>query len=526
MPSADFVVVGSGPSGTFAARQLRGRDVLVLDVGHRGQPGGLTANLYDVRQAPPSGVNAFDELIGSRFESLHNVFHSYTSPKLKGPRMRFVTRGAAEWSPVASGDVDHVISLAAGGMANVWGAGLYPFSDDDLAGYPIGLAELLPYYDAVVAHVGVSGADDDLSQFFGPARGLQPPVELPAIGRDILARYERRRAGLNREGLYIGRPRLAVLTQSHDGRPAYKYEALEFFRPNDPAVYNPAYTLDAMIRAGEVRYRDGVLVERYVETGDFVTVHARECATGEALTFTGRRLILAAGTLNTSRIVLRSSEDYTSELPLLDTPLTYIPLVDPLRVGGALDKFAYSAAMLSAVYKGQHARRTLQVTLYAVLGTLRSDYLFDFPLSIRGNLAAAKYLTPALVIAQVTYPDEHASIRLRLRDDGALELRGTGASRPDVEPHLLRLFRRIGYFGAVSLCRRLKPGSSYRFAGTLPMTESPASRYETDRTGLLHGTRAVYVADAATFSPLPAKNHSFTMMANAMRVADHAGRAP
>ena len=35
---------------------------------------------------------------------------------------------------------------------------------------------------------------------------------------------------------------------------------------------------------------------------------------------------------------------------------------------------------------------------------------------------------------------------------------------------------------------------------------------------------SVYIADAATFSPLPAKNHSFTMMANAMRVAERGAR--
>ena len=33
-------------------------------------------------------------------------------------------------------------------------------------------------------------------------------------------------------------------------------------------------------------------------------------------------------------------------------------------------------------------------------------------------------------------------------------------------------------------------------------------------------TRAIYIADGSTLSPLPSKNHTFTMMANAMRVAD------
>ena len=100
MTSADIIVVGSGPSGTFAAFQLRGRGVLVLDVGHR--PDGdsaLHGNLYDLRKEPAAaGGTLFGEVIGPNYEGLHNVFHPYLSPKLKAPRLRFVTAGARDSS--------------------------------------------------------------------------------------------------------------------------------------------------------------------------------------------------------------------------------------------------------------------------------------------------------------------------------------------------------------------------------------------------------------------------------------------
>jgi choline dehydrogenase-like flavoprotein len=408
-------------------------------------------------------------------------------------------------------------------MANAWGAGLYRFTAEDLAGSPIRIEQLEPYYDAITAKIGISGTDDDLSRFFGPAQGLQPPVKLGAVGRAVLRRYARRRAKMNDQGFYVGYPRLAVLTRDHDGRRAYQYEALEFFRPNDPAVYNPTYTLDEMIDAREIRYEGRVLVERYVETDTGITVHARNSDTCERHTFTCRRLILAAGTINTAKIVLESNGDHTTALPLLDTALTYIPLLNPWAIGGALDKSVYSAAMLNAVYRssGSHP---IQMSLYGLVGTLRSDYLFDFPFAGRGNIAAAKFLTPALLLVQLSYPDTVPSIHIRLLPNDRLELQSTQAPRPALEPELLRLFRQIGFYGVASLCRRLPPGNSYRYAGTLPMSVAPASRYETNPDGLLAGTRAVYVADAATLSPLPSKNHSFTMMANAMRIAEGVGR--
>jgi len=312
-----------------------------------------------------------------------------------------------------------------------------------------------------------------------------------------------------------------VLTREHDGRRPYQYEALEFFRPNQDGLYNPVDTLDAMVRDRQVRYQSDVLVESYAETDEGITVSAQDRATGQARRFQCRRLILAAGTLNTTRIVLSSNRDYCTRLPLHDTPMTYMPLIDPTNIGGALDKGRYSAAMLSAVYTGESATRPFQLTMYTALGTLRSDFLYEFPLSARGNIAAAKYLTPALLIAQVTHPDDRASIRVRLGQDGQLQLEKEEGPIPGPKTDLLRLFRRLGYFGSTRFCRNLKPGSSYRFGGTLPMTSAPIGRYQTDKQCRLSGTRSVYIADAATFGPLPAKNHSFTMMANAMRVADH-----
>ena len=526
MTSAETIIVGAGPSGTFAAYQLRDRRPLVLDVGYRAQESTLDGNFYELRKARSAGgPDLFAELIGPGFESLHNVFHSSLGPRLKGPRMRFVTRGAAELSPVVAQNFDALMSFAAGGMANAWGAGLYRFTADDLAGYPISVLDLQPYYDAITAKVGISGADDDLSRFFGSVRGLLPPVALGANGHAVLRRYARRRKSLNRRGLYIGRPRLAVLTRDHDGRRAYRYEALECFRPNDPAVYTPTYTLDELVRRGEILYERGVLVERYAESSAGISVLARNCATGERRTFRCRRLILAAGALNTAKIVLRSNDDHVTTLPLLDSNRSSIPLVDPWGIGGALDRSVYSAAMLRAVYAGEHSPGLAHMAVYASVGTLCSDYLFDFPLSARGNIAAAKYLTPALLLVQLSYPDAPTPTNhLRLLPDDRLELRYASKPASTLESHVLRLFRELGYHGALGLCRRLTPGNSCRYAGALPMTATPVGRYQTDRYGLLSGTHGVYVADAANFKMLPSNSHSLTMMANAMRIADHVGQ--
>jgi choline dehydrogenase-like flavoprotein len=524
MLTANVIIVGSGAAGVAAAYALRKKGVLMLDVGATAPTSALHGNFYALKKNP-GGVDLFRALIGDEFESLHNVFRPYRTPKLKAPGMKFIVERAARLAPVATDGFDATLSFAAGGLANAWGAGLYRATDRDLKDFPIAARDLDPYYDALTEKIGLSGADDDLGRYFGPARGLLPPLDLDANGAALLRRYARRRVALNATGFYLGRPRLAVLTRSHAGRPAYGYEALEFFRAANPSVYTPAITLQEMIARGEIAYAPGVLVERYGEEPDGVRVVARALPGGGRRDFTARRLILAAGALGTAKIALASNDDHASRLPLLDNAVSYLPLIDPRRIGAALEKEFFPAAMLNAVYDGPGWPEPVQMTLYGAAGTLRSDFLFDFPLPARDAIAAAKYLTPALVIAQLFYPDAPAPANyLRLTPAGALEIGYEGKKLGALEPRILRLFRRLGYFGLAQLCKYLAPGSSFHYAGPLPMRLAPRGRYETDRSGRLTGTRCVYVADAANFPTLPSKNHSFTMMANSMRVATEVAR--
>jgi choline dehydrogenase-like flavoprotein len=63
------------------------------------------------------------------------------------------------------------------------------------------------------------------------------------------------------------------------------------------------------------------------------------------------------------------------------------------------------------------------------------------------------------------------------------------------------------------------PGNSFHYSGTLPMKENP-KKFQINRDCKLFGTENVYVVDGSIFPVLHAKNNTFTIMANAMRVGD------
>ncbi len=512
----DAIVVGSGPAGTFAARELAGRKVLVLDVGHRApEEPRLAGNIYALRRVRG---DLFRELIGEKFEGLHNLHQEPVSLKLKSPRTSYVLRDWKVLSPLVSANFRAMMSFAQGGLANAWGAGVYRFTAEDLREFPVTAGDLALYYDELTAHIGVSGGNDDLVEHFGADGDLQPPMRLSVLAAEMLRRYAGNREYFRERGIAAGLPRLAVLTEPHDGRTPYEYDNLEFFRPYNPAIYNPVFTLDPLVESGAVAMARGWLVTHFRETPEAVEVFARCLETGAGETFRARQLLLAAGTLSTTKIVLESRRDEEARLPILDNPMACIPLFRLSRIGAALDVNDSSLAQLNVIYRDRASGDLLQGSLYGTTGPLRSDVLFQFPLTAKAGLEWAKYLSPAMALLMMFYPGKlDAANYIRLRGD-ALEVNYEWRSTGAAERALIRAFRRIGFHGLAALCQYPPMGSSLHYGATLPMKAEPG-RYETDANGRLEGTRNVYVCDGACFSALPAKNLTFTIMANAMRIA-------
>ncbi len=514
----DAIVVGSGAAGTFAARGMRGKNVLVLDVGFQETGRSLPAgHLYDLRK---QNLDLFGDLIGEEFESLNNLHASYLSPKLKSPRMRFVVESPSSASSFTSSNFMPVTSHARGGLTNAWGAGCLRFNQADLRGFPFQLGDIEPYYDELTSHIGINGQSDDLSDYFGSLRDLLPPLRLSSFADEFVRKYHRHKDRFQRGSLRLGRTRAAILTKDLGGRKKYEYSGQEFFQPNLSCIYHTGYTLADLVSQGEITYLPGYEVLRFQELSDRVVIAAKNLKTGLVERFEARQLLLAAGVLNTSKIVLLSCNDTQTRLPILDNPVSFVPFISPGRIGSPLDVHSFSGGELILLYEGDLYPSAVQASFYGLVAPLRSDLIMHFPLSISGNLAATKYLIPALGMLQIFYPDEPEETNfLKLNETGGISLSYVPKALGVLEGHILRVLRSIGYFGFKRQCQYPSAGSSIHYAGTLPMRGKPECAYQTDASGLLFGSQRVTIADASTFPRLPAKNLTFTIMANAMRVA-------
>lgn len=290
-------------------------------------------------------------MIGDDFEAFANLDRTRKiSLKLKSPGTSYVIADWEKLSPFHSDNFDSVMNFAEGGLANAWGAGTYRFSDRDLAGFPLKAGELEPYYDQLTEHIGISGTSDDLDPYFGSGRGLQPPLQLSDFCTELVSRYRAKHEIFHQEGIFIGRPRLAVLSRKLGERAEYAYDNFEFFKPHIPSVYNPAFTLRDLVRDGKVKYRSGFLAREYRETAEGVDLIGIDLTTNREETIRARKLLIGAGALSTAKIVLRSNRETALRLPILDNPTSCIPLVRPRMIGRKLQKTEGSVAQLNLIY--------------------------------------------------------------------------------------------------------------------------------------------------------------------------------
>ncbi len=521
----DVIIIGAGAAASAAAFELalRGIRPVMLDVGHQDEDPTprVTGNLYDFRAQHDS----FDLHIGRDYRGLAGVVTGEpTIAKLQAPHMAYVTRDAATLGPLDQHAFQAIQSFACGGLGNAWGAGLYRWIPADLQDFPLALAALEPFFDKLTREIGISGADDDLTEFFGDPRGLQPPLELSHNARRVWQAYGHQRRSLHARRIYLGRPRAGVLSAPHDNRPACDYSNLEFWQAQ-PYLFTPARLLRKLIAMGQLDYRPGLLVLRWQEEAEGVTVTARRVATGEEVQIRGQRLLLAAGAINSARLALQSSHDTATCLPLLENPILQIPLVLPASIGRRLDTHAFGLVQLNLVWEAAAWQTLLQGSLIELTAPLRSEFYGRFPLAARANLTLVKQFLPAMLMLQLYFPAwAQPPARLSLQADGRLNITGAAfqPDYPQLAP-LLAALRRLGLWTHPALIQQPITGHAIHYAGTLPMRATPGP-YQSHPDGRLAGAQRVYVADSASFSNLSAKNMSLGMMANAMRIAAEATR--
>jgi len=523
----DVIVVGSGPGGVNAAVPLveAGLNVLLVDYGNE-----------DRRYAPLIPHESFSEIrradsqqhryfLGDHFEGI--PFGPVRVGAQLTPPRAHILADAAVRVPVDSGGFAVSMSLARGGLGAGWSAGVFPFSDGELRGMALNLDDLKPHYDAVAERIGVAGDHDDLAQFFPSSPSMMPALDIDSNAEVVMARYQRQREALNAAGFFLGRPRVAACTQHYHGRGPHRYLDMEYWADMDRSIYRPQWTLEDLQGFPHFAYLNRRFVHSFLEAGSRVRVHATHADTGAEESHEAAALILAAGTLGTAWIVLRSLGCYDTAVPILCNPYTYVATLNTGMLGRTQRDRRHSLGQLTAIVRIPPAGgRLVQAQLFSYRSLLTFKLMKELPLAYRESLRILRLLMPSFAILGIHHADRPCpgkSCVLRLgKGDAADRLEityrpteeETRANRAD-EKVVIRFFRRLGCWPLKTV--RPGHGASLHYAGTFPIAPD-GGKLTCDVDSRLRATRAVYLADGSVFPWIPPKGLTFNLMANANRV--------
>ena len=342
VPEYDAIVVGSGMTGGWAAKELTelGLRTLVLDAGRPIVPNkdyrehtppwempfrGLgDRQTVARRQAVQRNSVTFDEM--SHQFWVDDVDNPYSTPANK----------AFHW----------LRARQVGGKSIIWGRQVYRWSNLDFEAnlrdgigvdWPIRYADIAPWYDLVDRFIGVSGQAEGLAHL--PDGPFLPPMAMNCVESHVRDRMASK-FGRDRV-LTMGR--VAILTERHNGRAACHYCG-----PCHRGCATRSYfsSVNATLPAAEATGRLTLLpytIARhlvYDEQANRVTgVLVVDARTRETREYTARVVFLCASALESARILLNSATSRHPDGLANSSGQVGRNIMDHIKWGGASGTF-------------------------------------------------------------------------------------------------------------------------------------------------------------------------------------------
>jgi choline dehydrogenase-like flavoprotein len=518
--------VGSGPAGVAAAHALleQGLRVCMLDVGQTLEPERRQQITATVASGKAADVRA---LINDGTFDITGPTNFYRKLAYGSD---FVYRGADAFVGCRPGLHEIHSSFAMGGLSNVWGAAVLPFTDQDIDDWPLNTGTLTPHFRAVQSFMRLAGTDDSLAEHFPFFNDPVHPFDLSSEAASFLAALDSRKEEMAGDGIFAGRSRIAIGSgSSTDDGVDHNPELFIDGVANGP-IFNAAAIVDGLKNLPGFEYVSNVIVTGFEETDDGVRIFTRRGKDDVSQVFEGSRLFLAAGVMPTARIVLSSLQVYEKKLPLKQSLHFMLPV---LHFFPGLTPSAENICSLAEIFIA--LQDTEESGYWSFLSLYRlSEFFMDRIRERYGPLASGiRALTGSplldLFICQ-GYLHSSLSPEMTLAMSRGADGRG-GEIRVTASPHdaakktarhlirrLSRKVRRSGIFPIGAALDANIPGRGNHLGGTFPMRDKPGE-LECDVLGRPIGLYRVHIVDASVLPSIPATTITFGVMANAHRIA-------
>ncbi|MFM1856057.1 MAG: hypothetical protein RLZ83_1366, partial [Pseudomonadota bacterium] len=312
--SFDAIVIGSGMSGGFAAKELceRGLKVLLLERGRDMDPKKDSTDHLMPWELPLNNRVPEEEV--TRDYAVQRQCYAFTAATkafwAKDSEQPYSTPDDKPFSWIRG---NHL-----GGRSVMWGRQSYRLSQMDFEAnakdghgcdWPIRYADLAPWYDHVERFIGVAGSKEGLPQL--PDGEFLPPFELNDAEKLLKAKVEASFPGRKvipgrAANLSVAQPQHEELGRSSCQNRSICERACRF------GAYHSSLnsSLPAARRTGNLTVVTDAIVQSLVhdpKTGRVSAVRVIDAKTHEGRTYQARIIFLNASTIGSAQILLNSA---------------------------------------------------------------------------------------------------------------------------------------------------------------------------------------------------------------------------
>lgn len=378
----DAIVIGSGISGGWAAKELteKGLKVLMLERGR---------NIEHVKDYVNANKEAWDyPHHGRKTQEMiaQNQVLDRDYPLNEQTYGMWVKDTESPYVEVKR--YDWFRGYHVGGRSLLWGRQSYRWSDLDFEAnakdgiavdWPVRYKEIEPWYDYVEKFAGISGNRDGLDVL--PDGQFMPPMEMTCVEKDVAKRLKEYYKG--QRAMIIGRT--ANITQELEGRSACQFRNKCWLGCPFGAYFSTqSSTLPAAMKTGNLTLRPWSIVTKILYDKDkkrATGVEVLDAETNKTYVYNAKIIFLNASTLNSAWILMNSATDvWEGGLGSSSGELGHNIMDHHLGVGaggrmeGYEDKYTF----------GRRANG-IYIPRYQNIGSDKRDYLRGFGYQGSGN---------------------------------------------------------------------------------------------------------------------------------------------
>lgn len=491
-----LAVIGTGAAGLGVLSALLAKrsdaEVVVYDIGEQ------------VAEAP-SLENPSEEWIALFYDKVYQEIHSLYQFKFPPPKTHLA--GQIPKQPVGK-RLEIFKSQSFGGLTNYWGATMFPFTAREMTKWPISKEELEPYYQRIAELVGLAAESDALNEYFVRDFATRPPIrpfpELSSLNEIINARENKGEfkiiSGLNRCALETRENKL--------NRCLYCGQCLAgCFRD---AIYSSRLTIKQYLKDPRVRYVKAKITR--IKKNLLLGVE-----TGKGYKESGfSKVFLAAGCPASTEIIMRSL-GWQNKLVMNDNATYVFPIfyLGKKSAQGSHQSYLSLCNLIFGCVPKSLDDHFAQVSIYP-----NFDYLWRYNIPpklwpiIRPLVSFSR---PRIFWARLfIHSDYSQAYSLELNED-RLVFNQTKKAQSDPVKKLMSSIRsavnRQGFY--VPPISPLGQKTNSHYTGTLAFGNKAI---EVSAEGEIMPN--VYLCDSSSFPDSPAVSPTFTIMANACRIAD------